>query len=145
MGQLTAGMDGGTAFAITVGISLVVVFFWIVLTVTALHRRELYFWGLGSTWTSIFAALLAVGIACTSSLSGLHDQQAPLYQGPLIVAGMLYASALAYAVLYNWRATRSVLLGISTSMLQQLAVLGIFLLIVRWQGNRMNRHHQPYH
>ena len=40
----------------------VLIFVWIVLTVMALHRREVYFWSLGSTWTSLIACPLALVI-----------------------------------------------------------------------------------
>jgi len=52
---------------------------------------------------------------------------------------MLYAVELAYAVLYNFRATKSAMLAVSTSMLQQLAVLGVIFLFLRWKGNEVNR------
>ena len=40
----------------------VLIFVWIVLTVMALHRREVYFWSLGSTCTSLIACPLALVI-----------------------------------------------------------------------------------
>lgn len=28
---------------------------WIIMTMMALHKRDVYFWSLGSTWTSVIA------------------------------------------------------------------------------------------
>jgi hypothetical protein len=42
-----------------------------------------------------------------------------------------------YAIFYN--ATKSATLAISTSVLQQIAVLGVIFLLLRWQGDRVNR------
>jgi hypothetical protein len=46
---------------------------------------------------------------------------------------------LAYAIFYNDNITKSVTLAISTSMMQQLAVLGVIFLFLRWRGNEVNR------
>ena len=35
---------------------------WTILTVTALHKRDVYFWSLGSTWTSVIACPVALVI-----------------------------------------------------------------------------------
>jgi hypothetical protein len=56
-----------------------------------------------------------------------------------MTGAMLYAVALVYAVLYNFRATKSAMLAVSTSMLQQLAVLGLVFLFLSWKGNEVNR------
>jgi hypothetical protein len=40
---------------------------------------------------------------------------------------------------YNVRAARSALLALSTTMLQQFAVLGLILLFARWTGERAQR------
>jgi hypothetical protein len=74
-----------------------------------------------------------------STWSGLHDPNAaPSYT--LIAAGLgLYGAAFAYSILYNYNATKSAILAMSTSMLQQLAVLCVILLFLRWSGDRANR------
>jgi hypothetical protein len=53
-----------------------------------------------------------------------------------IMAGaILYLVAFGYAIFYNYNVTKSVTLAISTSMLQQLAVLGVIFLFLRWRGD----------
>jgi hypothetical protein len=51
----------------------------------------------------------------------------------------LYIVAFAFAVFYNYNATRSAMLAFSTSILQQLAVLGVIFLFLRWRGDEVNR------
>jgi hypothetical protein len=46
--------------------------------------------------------------------------------------------ALSYAFFYNLKWTKSAALALSTSMLQQLAVLGLFFLFFRWHGDKVN-------
>ena len=62
----------------------VLTFVWIVLTVMALHRRDVYFWSLGSTWTSIIACPIALVIMSLSTTSQLHDASAPVFQVPIM-------------------------------------------------------------
>jgi hypothetical protein len=45
----------------------------------------------------------------------------------------------AYAIFYNYNVTKSTALAISTSLLRQLAVLGVIFLFIRWRGNEVNR------
>jgi hypothetical protein len=135
-------LDGWTVLKV-VGILLpVLIFVWIVATVISLHRRDVYFWSLGSTWTSIVACPAAIAIASMGSFSQLHDPNAPLFHAPLIAGAALYAAAFAYAAFYNYRATGSSVLTLSTSMLQQFAVLGVIFLFLRWQGHEVNRRHR---
>jgi hypothetical protein len=119
----------------------VLIFVWIVLTVMALHRREVYFWSLGSTWTSLIACPLALVIMSFSVWRQAQDSTAPFDLGIIFAGAILYVAALACALLYNFRATRSAALAFSTSMLQQLAVLGLLFLYFRLQGDRVNRRH----
>jgi len=51
----------------------------------------------------------------------------------------LYLVAFAYSIFYNYNVIRSAMLAISTGMLQQLAVLGVIFLFLRWRGNEVNR------
>lgn len=117
----------------------VLIFVWIVMTVMALHRREVYFWSLGSTWTSLIACPLALVIMSFSVWRQAHDPNAPLDLGIIYAGAILYATALAFAIFYNVRATRSALLAFSTTMLQQFAILGLLLLFARWTGERAQR------
>jgi hypothetical protein len=112
---------------------------WIILTVTALHKREVYFWSHGSTWTSVIACPIALAIMSLSGWSQLNDANVPPFHAPIIAGAILYAVAFAYAIFYNYNTTRSAMLAISTSMLQQLAVLGLIFLFLRWRGNEVNR------
>jgi len=114
-------------------------FVWIVFTVMALHRRDVYFWSLGSTWTSLIACPAAILIMSLSGWSRLHDPNAPLFEVPLLAGAALYVTAFAFAMFYNVRAARSALLAFSTTMLQQFAVLGLILLFARWTGERAQR------
>jgi hypothetical protein len=97
--------------------------------VTALHKRDVNFWSLGSTWTSVIACPVALVIM---SLSSLHDANVPPSHGPIVAGAILYTVAFAYIA-------KSATLAISTSMLQQLAVLGVVFLFLRWRGNEVNR------
>ena len=71
--------------------------------------------------------------------SQLHDFNAPLFHAPIIAGALLYAGAFAYAIFYNYNATKSAMLALSTSMVQQFAVLGVIFLFLRWQGDQVNR------
>lgn len=76
-------------------------FVWIIATVTALHKRDGYFRGLGSTWATIIGCPTGLIIASLSTWSQLNDPNAaPVYA--LIVAGLgLYPVVFAYSILYN--------------------------------------------
>jgi hypothetical protein len=63
--------------------------------VTALHKRDVYFWSLGSTWTSVIACPVALVIM---SLSSLHDANVPLSHGPIVAGAILYTVAFACAI-----------------------------------------------
>jgi hypothetical protein len=134
-----AGLDAWTVLKVTAILVPVLMLFLIVLTVTALHKRDVYFWSLGSTWVSVIACPAALAIASFGSFSGLNDPNAPLFQAPIIAGAILYAGAFAYAIFYNYNATKTAMLAISTSMLQQFAVLGVIFLFLRWQGDKVNR------
>ena len=105
----------------------------------ALHKRDVYFWSLGSIWTSVIACPIALVIMSLSSWSQLHDPSVSLFHGPIIAGTILYIVAFAYAIFYNYNITQSAVLAISTGMLQQLAVLGVIFLFLRWRGNEVNR------
>jgi hypothetical protein len=130
------GADGSTVLEVIAVLVPALVLIWIVMTVMALHKRDVYYWSLGSTWTSLIACPIALGIM---SFSAVHADGAPAFQGPILAGGILYAVALAFAILHNYNATRSVMLAISTSMLQQLAVLGVIFIFFRWRWNEVNR------
>jgi hypothetical protein len=76
---------------------------------------------------------------CLSVWSRLHDPNAPLFHVPIIAGAILYAVALAYSIFYNYNATKSATLALSTSMLQQLAVLGAIYLYFRLTDHEENR------
>jgi hypothetical protein len=137
--SISAGVDISTAFEIVAVLLPTLVLLWIILTVTALHKRDAYFWSLGSTWTSVIACPIALVIMSLGSWSQLHDTNAPLFHAPIIAGAVLYIAAFAYAIFYNYNVTRSTVLAVSTSMLQQLAVLGVIFLFLRWRGNEVNR------
>jgi hypothetical protein len=130
------GADGSTVLEVIAVLVPALVLLWIVMTVMALHKRDVYFWSLGSTWVSLIACPAALVIM---SFSSFHATGAPSFQGPIWAGGILYLVALAYAIFHNYSATRSVTLTISTSMLQQLAVLGVVFIFFRWRGNEVNR------
>jgi hypothetical protein len=117
----------------------VLIFIWIVTTVMALHKRDVYFWSLGSTWASVIACPLALFIMSMSGWSQLHDQNAPPFAAPIIAGAILYAVAVAYAIFYNYNATKSTTLAISTSVLQQLVVLGVIFLLLRLSSDKASR------
>ena len=134
-----ANRDGWTVVQVVAMLTPALVAVWIIMTVTPLHKREVYFWSLGSTWTSVIACPIALVIMSLSSWSQLHDPSVSLFHGPIIAGTILYIVAFAYAIFYNYNITKSAVLAISTGMLQQLAVLGVIFLFLRWRGNEVNR------
>jgi hypothetical protein len=134
-----ANWNGWTVVRVAGMLTPALVAVWIIMTVTALHKREVYFWSLGSTWASIIICPIALVIMCLSVWSGLHDPNAPLFQTPILAGAILYIVAFAYATFYNYNATKSATLALSTSILQQLAVVGAIFLFIRWRGEEVNR------
>jgi hypothetical protein len=53
--------DGWTVLKVIAVLVPVLTFFWIIMTVMALHRREVYFWSLGSTWAKYHRLSHGVG------------------------------------------------------------------------------------
>jgi hypothetical protein len=139
LNNILANPDGWTVLKVIAILVPVLVFLWIVMTVMALHKRDVYFWSIGSTWVSVIACPIALVVMSLSSLTGSNDPSAPLSQAPIIAGAILYAAAFAYATFYNYNATKSAMLAISTSMLQQLAVLGVIFLFFRWRAEEANR------
>jgi len=133
------GQDGWTAFEVATALIPTVTFVWIIVTVRALHVRGVYFWGLGSTWTTIIGCSIGLLIASIGSWSALHDPNAAPFYTPIMAGLGLYAVAFTYSIFCNYNATKSMTLALSTSMLQQLAVLGLILLFVRWGSDSRNR------
>src|SRR5882672_7867195 len=139
LNDILASPDGWTVLKVGAVLVPTLVLFWIIMTVMALHEREVYFWGLGSTWASAIVCPIALVIMSLSSLSQLHDPNVPHFHAPIIAGAILYVAAFAYAIYYNYNVTKSAMLAISTGMLQQLAVLGVIFLFLRWRGNEVNR------
>jgi hypothetical protein len=134
--NVSAVVNGPTALGAAAVLMPAITLLWIILTVSALHKRGAYFWSLGSTWTSVIACPVALVIMSLSSWSGPN---APLFHAPLIAGAVLYLVAFAYAIFYNYNITRSTVLALSTATLQQLAVVGAIFLFLRWRGNEVNR------
>ena len=137
--HISAGVDGSTVLEVVAVLVPALALLWIVMTVMALHRREVYFWSLGSTWVSLIACPIALVIMSLSSWSRLNDPNVPLFHAPIVAGAILYAVAFVFAIFYNYNATRSAMLAISTSLLQQVAVLGVIFLFFRWRGDEVNR------
>jgi len=77
-------------------------FIWIIMTVTALHKRDVYFWSLGSTWSSLIACPIAfVIIALSGGWNGVSTPPALMMAG-----GILYVVAFAYSIFYNYNANQ---------------------------------------
>jgi len=110
-------------------------FIWIIMAVTALHKRDVYFWSLGSTWSSVIACPIALLIITLSG--GWKGASAP--PALMMAGGILYVVAFAHSIFSNYNATKSAALALSTSMLQQLAVLGAIYLFFRLTDNEENR------
>ncbi|HEY2211910.1 MAG TPA: hypothetical protein VGH62_09900 [Bradyrhizobium sp.] len=64
----------------------------------ALHRRDVYFWSLGSTWTSLIACPAAVVIKSMSSFGKLNDPKAPFFVVPIIAGAALDVGKLRKGV-----------------------------------------------
>jgi hypothetical protein len=98
LNNILASPDGWTVLKVVAILVPVLMLFWIIMTVTALHKREVYFWSLGSTWTSIIACPIALVIMCLSVWSQLNDPNAPLFHAPIIAGAILYVVAFAYSL-----------------------------------------------
>ena len=110
-------------------------FIWIIMTVTALHKRDVYFWSLGSTWSSLIACPIALLIiALSGGWKGASAPPALMMAGPF---SMLSRSHIRSSI--TTTRTKSAALALSTSMLQQLAVLGAIYLFFRLTDNEENR------
>ncbi|MGJ4902324.1 hypothetical protein ACQR0V_12195 [Bradyrhizobium sp. HKCCYLS2058] len=134
--------NGWTSLEILGASAAVLLLVWIAATVLALHRRDVYFWGLGSTWISLIAFPIAILIMSISAWSAGSNSNDPLAQVPLFGGAALYVAVFGFCVFYNFGATKSVWLAISTSLLQQLAGLGLIFLFLRWRGDKVNREHR---
>ncbi len=139
LNYFSGSLDNWMALKVVAVLVPVLTFVWIIVTVMALHRRDVYFWSLGSTWTSVITCPIASVIMSLSTTSQLHDSNAPVFEVPIMAGAVLYVAAFAFAIVYNFKATNSAILAISTGMLQQLAVLGVIFLFLRWRGNEVNR------
>jgi hypothetical protein len=64
---------------------------------------------------------VALIIAWAGSLTGTHV---------IIAAGLVYTASVIFAFFYNLTHIRSVLLALSTALLQQVAVLGTVLFLI---------------
>jgi hypothetical protein len=126
---ISTSPDGWAVLKVVAMLVPVLVFIWIIMTVMALHKRDVYFWGLGSTWSSI--------VACPVAL--LIMSLGPWSHAPIIAGAILYAGSFAFAIFYNYNAAKSAMLALSTSILQQLAVVGVIFLFFRWHANEVNR------
>ena len=93
----------------------------------------------GEMRAGIIACPIALIIMSLSTTSALHDPNAPVFQVPIMAGAILYVAAFAFAIFYNFKATKSAMLALSTSMLQRLAVLGVVFIFLRWRGNEVNR------
>ena len=70
LGQILSGTaDGWTVLKVVAVLVPVVLVLWIILTVTALHRRDVYFWSLGSTWVSVIVCPISLVLASSSTLN----------------------------------------------------------------------------
>jgi hypothetical protein len=96
----------------------------------------------GSTWISLITSRIPILIMSTSAWSTSSNPNDHLIQVPFFGGAVLYLVAFGFCVLSNFGATRSVWLAISTTLLQQLAVLGLIFLFLRRQGDKVNREHR---
>jgi mannose/fructose/N-acetylgalactosamine-specific phosphotransferase system component IIC len=111
---ISASADGSTMIEAVAVLMPALVLLWIVLTVTALHKRDAWFWSLGSTWASIIACPIALVIMSLSTWSQLHDPNVPVFHAPLIAGAILYIVAFGYAIFCDYNVTKSAMLAIST-------------------------------
>jgi hypothetical protein len=74
-----------------------------------------------------------------ASWSQVNGPNAPLSDAQLVAGAILYLVAFGHAISYNYNVTRSAVLAVSTSMLQQPAVLGAVFLFLRLRGEEVNR------
>jgi hypothetical protein len=134
--HISAGVDGWTLLNVVAVLAPALGLLWIILTVSALHKRDAYFWSLGSTWTSIVACPVAMVIMSLGSWSQVNGPDAPLFHAPIVAGTILYLVAFGYAILYNYKVTKSAVLAVSTSILQQLARTGRDLPVPSVEGRR---------
>jgi hypothetical protein len=85
-----------------------------------------------------FDCPIALFIMSLSTWNQLHNPNVPLFHAPVKAGAILYLVAFGYAIFY-YNVAKSAMLAISTGMLQQLGVLGVTFLFLRWSGNEVNR------
>jgi hypothetical protein len=78
--HIFTSLDGWTVLKIAAALIPAIMFVWILATVTALHNRDVYFWGLGSTWATVIGSPTGLIIASLVAWSQLNDPNAaPLH------------------------------------------------------------------
>jgi hypothetical protein len=117
LNYLSAGANGSIVIEVAAVLVPAIVLLWIVLTVSALHKRDAYFWSLGSTWTSVIACPIGLVIMSLGSWSQANGPDAPLYRAPIVAGAILYLAAFGYSIFYNYKVTKSAVLAVSTSLL----------------------------
>jgi hypothetical protein len=108
---------------------------WIAYTIGALHRRQLHYWQLRSTYITLVIgslALLILLVAC-----GFRNDDARLTV--LDASAILQASVTVWAGWYNWRRTRSIMLALSVTIIQTVVTWGIVIVFLMRMGSQGTR------
>jgi hypothetical protein len=134
-----------------IGILLVpfALFVWIFTTIRALHRRDIRFWAIPSTYVAFFGGLLATfcllvstffmpdshQVVSQSFTFGAVVPKRPADYTMVIAVMIVEAGTVLWCLWYNWRKTNAAILAISVTALQILlssSVVVFFWLRFGW-------------
>jgi hypothetical protein len=112
---------------------------WIFTTIRAVHLLGLHFWQMRSTYALLILGLVALGLVLLHSVILLLSKDHPTVRADetLYLAAALVATlATMWCAWYNWRATRSVSIATSLTIIQTVVSASIVAVLLIWMGNR---------
>src|SRR3979490_2969339 len=75
LNNILASTDGWSALQIVAMLVPALVLIWTIMTVMGLHKRDVYFWSLGSTWISVIACPIALVIMSQKFVTSFYRSQ----------------------------------------------------------------------
>lgn len=138
-------IDTGINWVVAIGLllPLFVAFCFVFTTIRGMHRANVFFWTLASTYVNMIVGFLASLVALFSYLTVLHmTHGAGLgHLDPFTLASFIaYGIAIVWSLWYNTKKSGSFLLAISMIIVQSLGLLGLITLFQLW-GNRRGVEH----
>ena len=122
-----------------------VVFCWIFTTIRAAHLVGVYFWSVPSTYASMFGGLACFVFLVIAAAIGDDKTTHQFHAGATIVALVCYGALMLWTVWHNAKRTGSVLLAISLSFVQSLALIAAVGAILSWLNASGIRRYEKDH